>query len=101
MSKLRHFLNSDELYAFLDGKVIARKSLYTARVYSESYDEKRPFVEYKSRLQHCGSCIDDQEYVDGIDQCCCIHAEFKSKKAENEYVKSLGFWKLAKEGVNQ
>ena len=97
MSKLRHFLNSDELYALLDGKVIARKSLYTARVYSEPYDEKHPFVEYTSRLQHCDSCIDDQEYGYGIDQCCCIHAQFKSKKAENEYVKSLGFWKLAKE----
>lgn len=92
--KLDKFADSDELYARIDGKIISRKSLYEARVYSESYNDKEPFIYYKSRIQHCGSCIEDDDYSYRIDRCCCIHSQFKNKKEENDYVKSIGFWKI-------
>lgn len=91
----RQYTNG-EWFADIDGKRITRKSIYTARVYSEPYDPKNPFVEYKSRLEHCGSCLSDNEYEGYVnDQCCsCVHAKFHGKREENEYVKSLGFWKI-------
>lgn len=92
--KLEKFANSDDLFARLDGNIITRKSLYDARVYGEPYELSSPFVYYKSRIQHCGSCISDAEEGYGMDECCCIHAPFRSKKEENDYVKSIGFWKL-------
>lgn len=82
-----------DVFADVDGNRIARKSLFTARVYREPYDDDEPFVYYKSRIEHCISCLSEAEQGYGIDECCHIHASFKNKKAENDYVKSLGFWK--------
>jgi len=84
-----------EWFIDLDGKRITRKSLFTARVYSDPYDPSNPFVEYKSRIEHCESCLQDNQYDNILDQCCsCVHSKFKNKHEENEYVKSLGFWKI-------
>ncbi len=92
--KFRQY-TTGEYFADIDGKRIARKSIFTARVYSDPYDPKTPFVEYKSRIEHCGSCLSDNEYDGVLDQCCsCVHGQFKSKKEENYYVKSIGFWKI-------
>ena len=82
-------------FADIDGKRIARKSLFTARVYTEPYDPKATFIEYKSRIEHCGSCLEDNEYEGILDECCsCVHGKFHNKHEENEYVKSVGFWKI-------
>ena len=92
--KLKRFADSDELYAMIDGKVIARKSIYTAEVYPDNNIDTK-LTTYQSRLQHCGSCMGEREYgYAPMDECCCIHSSFHSKKEENEYVKSTGFWKL-------
>lgn len=91
-----------EWFVDLDGKRIARKSIFNARVYSDPYDPKNPFVEYKSRIEHCSSCLSDNEYEGSYDECCsCIHGKFKNKHEENEYVKSIGFWKIPFAPTNQ
>ena len=95
MNKLRQYTNG-EYFADIDGKRINRKSVFTAMIYSEPYDSKHPFVEYKSRIEHCGSCLDDNEDSGVLDQCCCIHSHFHNKKEENDYVKSIGFWRYEK-----
>ena len=92
--KFRQYSDGD-WFVDIDGKRIARKSIFIARVYSEPYDPTRPFIEYKSRLEHCESCLQDAEYMDINDQCCiCVHGRFENKHQENEYVKSTGFWRI-------
>lgn len=89
---LTKFSNSEDLYAMMDGKIIARKSLYEASVYDSDY---KNLITYKSRIQHCGSCLSEaEEGYSSMDECCCIHSTFHSKKEENDYVKSIGFWGL-------
>lgn len=91
---LRKFSDSNDYYARLDGKVIARKSLYNATV----YDLSGHLITYKSHIEHCDSCLDDELYgCKMLDECCCVHAPFHSKTEENKCLKKIGFWKLEKE----
>lgn len=82
-----------EYFADIDGKRIARKSIFLARVYPDSKLDSE-LIEYPSRIDHCGSCLGDAEDGYGMDECCCVHAHFHSKKEENDYVESIGLWKI-------
>ena len=79
-------------FADIDGKRIARKSIFKASV----EDSQGNTIAYNSHIEHCGSCIaDDQDgYSDFDYTCCCVHRHFKSKKEENTYLDKIGFWKI-------
>jgi len=91
MSEWRQFINTGEWYRNLDGRYIRRKSTIQAEVYDDNFN----IVAYNSRIEHCDSCRQEQyDAYNDMEECCCVHGDFSSKKEENEYVKSLGFWKL-------
>ena len=91
---LMKFRDSNHYYFLLDGKVIALESLYSATV----YDLSGHFITYKSHIEHCDSCLEDE--LSGckmLDECCCIHLPFHGKEEEDEYLEKIGFWKLKEE----
>ena len=88
--RFRQFM-SGEWFADIDGKRIARKSIFTATVYPDD-SLNSSLHSYKSRIEHCGSCLDEDNRY--LDECCCVHVQFHSKNEENEYLKSIDFWKI-------
>lgn len=83
---------SGEWFADVDGKRIARKSLFDVTV----EDAHGNITIYKSHIEHCCSCISDalDGYANFDYTCCCVHSHFKSKREENDYLGKIGFWKI-------
>lgn len=45
--RFRQYANTGEWFVDIDGKRIARKSIFMARVYSDPYDPKKPLSNIK------------------------------------------------------